>query len=108
LLYYFQAHVVCFELGFNCGAESAFGSSYFGLVPEDFSYNVVTCAGTENSMDECPHNNNENCGPTEGAGVICNTTYVAGINTLFIVIVHEIFILKMYVLILISLQRINP
>jgi len=81
-------------LGFNCGAESAFGSSYFGLVPDDFSYNAVTCTGTENSMDECPHYNNENCGPTEGAGVICNTTYVSGINALFIFIVNELFYFK--------------
>jgi len=47
-------------------------ASYFGLVPEEFSYDDVMCDNTQsNSLDECPHSNTDNCYPFEGAGVFC-------------------------------------
>ena len=81
----FQADIVCYELGFNHGAESVTVESHFGPVPDIFSYDDITCNGTENALDECSHHNNENCGGTEGAGVICSTINITG-DRLFLVL----------------------
>ena len=31
----------------------------------------VHCNGSENSLFDCPHDASDNCGPTDGAGVVC-------------------------------------
>ena len=31
----------------------------------------VNCNGSENSLFDCPHDTSDNCGPTDGAGVVC-------------------------------------
>jgi hypothetical protein len=36
-----------------------------------FSYDEVGCTGNELTLDQCPHVNNDDCGPSEGAGVTC-------------------------------------
>ena len=90
----FQADIVCYQLGYNSGAVSAKTNSFFGQVPDDFSYNAVACSGAENSLDECSHYNHENCGPTEGAGVICNTTKTPGnFKTLTILLLLVIIVI---------------
>ena len=33
----------------------------------------VGCEGTEDSLNDCRHNTEEDCGVTEGAGVVCDT-----------------------------------
>lgn len=68
-----QANVVCHQLGFSNGATSASCCSPHGQVPTSFSYDDVRCAGTESTLDSCPHQNTHNCGSFEGAGVVCNT-----------------------------------
>ena len=37
----------------------------------DFILDNVRCDGSENSLFDCPHVTSENCGSTEGAGVVC-------------------------------------
>ena len=46
--------------------------SYFGSVPSTFSMDDVQCSGNEASILDCPHLMADNCGPGEGAGVICS------------------------------------
>jgi len=62
--------LVCRQLGYVDAYRYRYGS-HFGLVPEEFSYDDVKCDMSANSLDECPHSNTDNCGSTEGAGVIC-------------------------------------
>ena len=42
-------------------------------MPSSFSYDEVQCLGTEGTLDSCRHFNVHDCGPSEGAGVVCNT-----------------------------------
>jgi len=63
--------VICRQLGYAQGAQQVFGNSYFGLVPEVFAYDNVKCNGSEASLDACNHLNFDDCGPNEGAGVVC-------------------------------------
>jgi hypothetical protein len=71
---FFQANVVCRQLGFPLGATSVQCCSAYGFVPTNFSYDEVGCSGTESTLDSCPHLNAHDCGTTEGAGVVCRTS----------------------------------
>ncbi len=51
---YFQAQVVCRQLGF-AHVESVRSKSYFGEVSQPFSYNDVICYGSESSLQDCFH-----------------------------------------------------
>ena len=42
----------------------------------------VGCEGTEDTLNDCSHNTEEDCGVTEGAGVVCDTRDVI-LNTGF-------------------------
>ena len=53
------------------GAESVTRDSFYGSVPDSFAYDDVRCVGTEETLDECPHTNLDDCGSSEGAGVVC-------------------------------------
>ena len=66
------ANVVCRMLGFIAGGQAT-SNSYFGQVTTDFGMDDVLCQGTESDILDCPHITTHNCGPSEGAGVICNT-----------------------------------
>jgi hypothetical protein len=46
--------------------------SKFGKVSSDFSYDEVSCGGTEKYLDECQHHDYADCGTQEGAGVVCS------------------------------------
>ena len=70
---FFQANVVCKQLGFSEGATSVKCCSFYGAVPVTFSYDEVGCVGTETTLDACPHLNTHDCGANEGAGVVCNS-----------------------------------
>ena len=41
----------------------------------------VNCAGSEADLLDCPHSKLENCGPADGAGVICNEVELRGGNS---------------------------
>ena len=45
--------------------------SKFGNVSADFSFDQVECSGQENTLEDCKHDNIDDCGPDEGAGVVC-------------------------------------
>ena len=62
--------MVCKQLGFT-GAQTVHNESFYGSVSSDFSYDDISCNGGEGTLDNCAHANVENCGPNEGAGVVC-------------------------------------
>ena len=66
-----DAWVVCNQLGF-ASVVSATSNSKFGRVPDVFRMDDVHCTGEENYLLKCPHTRNDNCGGSEGAGVICS------------------------------------
>ena len=66
-----DAWVVCNQLGF-ASVVSATSNSKFGRVPDVFKMDDVHCTGEENYLLKCPHTRNDNCGGSEGAGVICS------------------------------------
>ena len=66
-----DAWVVCKQLGFP-SVVSATANSKFGSVPSTFRMDDVGCTGEETSLLECEHNRIDNCGSSEGAGVICS------------------------------------
>ena len=60
------------ELGYD-GASQHTTQSYFGQVSNEFGMDEVQCTGNEDSIFDCPHQTTENCGGSEGLGVICST-----------------------------------
>ena len=67
------ATVVCRQLGFSTGVARV--DSYYGEVLEEFAMNRVMCAGDEDTIQECSHENGPaTCfGYNEGAaGVECS------------------------------------
>ena len=46
--------------------------SEYGSVPEVFAMDDVKCTGSEKSLLDCSYTTSDNCGPNEGAGVICS------------------------------------
>ena len=56
-------------LGYSSGNPTM--RSQFGRVNSTFAMDDVRCVGNETTLLDCPHTTQENCGPTEGAGVIC-------------------------------------
>ena len=62
-------------LGFPTAASAPMVST-FGSVPSGFAYDDVACSGNEVLLDNCPHLNTHNCGPGEGAGVVCDINRV--------------------------------
>ncbi len=74
---YFQAALVCQQLGFNGVVDIKVKSTY-GPVPSVFAFDNVNCTGTETSLNDCPHANVDDCTSFEGAGVVCNTETAEG------------------------------
>merc|ERR1711892_714757 len=66
-----DATVVCRQLGFSSGTATT-ETQYFGPVPEPFAMDDVRCSGYEATIQECEYSTSDNCGPGEGAGVICS------------------------------------
>ena len=67
-----QANVFCRALGYP-EAASYTRESAFGSVDSNFAMDDVSCGGDELRLEECPFEEDDNCGPNEGAGVICQT-----------------------------------
>ncbi|XP_031434622.2 uncharacterized protein LOC116223158 [Clupea harengus] len=68
----YDTEVVCRQLG--CGkALHAPREAYFGQGSGTTWLDEVLCSGTESSITQCSHNGfgNENCNPSEDAGVVC-------------------------------------
>merc|ERR1712106_380323 len=64
-----DATVVCRMLGYPSGVPTI--KSRFGSVTSDYSLDDVMCDGTEQSLQDCKYSSQDNCGRSEGAGVIC-------------------------------------
>ena len=54
--------------------------SKYGQVSDDFGADNVRCDGTENHLSECSYSSRDDCGGTEGAGVVCDTRTLAEIE----------------------------
>lgn len=65
-----NAEVVCRQLGYLGGYITT--NSFFGRVSSDFIMDDVNCNGTEEYIWRCPHDTQENCGGSEGMGVVCS------------------------------------
>jgi hypothetical protein len=53
-------------------ALSVTNSSFFGSIDTDvFAFDNVNCKGYEVALEDCPHIDDDDCGATEGAGVVC-------------------------------------
>jgi hypothetical protein len=65
-----NAKVVCRMLGYPYGRATV--KSHFGRVSSTFKMDDVRCTGNEASLLDCRHNTVDDCGPDEGAGVICS------------------------------------
>ncbi len=65
---------MCQQLGFS-NATRAYSGSFFGPVPQPFSYDNVQCVGDEESLDQCPNSSPVNCNSSTGAGVICTNDF---------------------------------
>ena len=50
--------------------------SAFGQVTNDFAMDNVECNGNETSIQECTYLPEDNCGPGEGAGVVCKKCHI--------------------------------
>ena len=69
-----DAQVVCKMLGFSKYGAIATHSSNYGSVVDNFIMDDVNCDGTEETLEDCGYNPTDNCGSSEGAGVICRST----------------------------------
>ena len=67
-----DARVACRELGYP-DAASALQSAHFGAGSGQIWLDDVSCVGSEDSIENCPHNGwgSHNCDHNEDAGVVC-------------------------------------
>ena len=68
-----DAKVVCRMLGINALYPKATTKSFHGSRRDNFIMDEVKCIGTEETLEDCPHETKDDCGGTEGAGVICSS-----------------------------------
>ena len=62
-------------LGFSRNGATAVLYSTYGSVVDNFIMDDVNCDGTEDSLEDCSYSPTDNCGTSEGAGVICRGTF---------------------------------
>lgn len=66
-----SADVVCKQLGYS-GAADVFDHSNFGDVnSDDFSFDEISCTGSEAHIQDCTYDLEEDCHGGEAAGVRC-------------------------------------
>ena len=60
------------QLGFQSGTVTT--KSHFGSVNSTFAMDNVACNSTDETIHNCSYDDEttEDCGPHQGAGVICN------------------------------------
>lgn len=69
-----DAHVICRMLGYPGALDAVVRSEYGDLgtiFPSFVSLSNVQCNGTEDSIFDCPHENNPYCSTLRSAGVQC-------------------------------------
>ena len=67
-----DANVVCKELGYF-RAKQFTRESYYGPIDTEYRMDNVKCVGNEIRLLDCLHSDQDDCGPGEAAGVICDT-----------------------------------
>ena len=69
-----NARVVCRQLGYS-DAVSALSYAHFGAGSGQIWLDNVNCVGSEDSIENCPHNGwgSHNCGHHEDASVVCSS-----------------------------------
>ena len=69
------------QLGFDYGTKTI--ESHYGSVPTVFSMDNVACNPNVSSIQECSYldETSEDCGATEGAGVICQAVAVTTVSS---------------------------
>ena len=71
-------------MGFS-GAIRATTNSEYGNVSDVFALDEVRCIGSESNLVQCPHDDEDDCLSSEGAGVVCDTdTTPAGLTFILI------------------------
>ena len=60
-------------LGISALYPKATTKSFHGSRRDNFIMDEVKCIGTEETLEDCPHETKDDCGGTEGAGVICSS-----------------------------------
>ena len=66
--------MICRQLGYN-SVKDYYINSYFGSVPEDFSYSSASCSGDESRLEDCSLTSGstyDTCSSNNGAGVSCS------------------------------------
>ena len=66
-----DAEVACKEAGFRGALMATTGLDSHGL---DFEMDEVSCNGDEERLIDCDHHERHDCGGSEGAGVICDSS----------------------------------
>ena len=66
-----DAKVVCRMLGLNTSFAIPTTNSQHGNWRDNFIMDEVKCVGTEETLEDCPHLTTDDCGASEGAGVVC-------------------------------------
>lgn len=67
-----DAKVVCQSLGRSWGVVAKhIRHSRWGNTGDNFALDEVHCKGHERYVTECPHSKHDDCGRSEGAGVVC-------------------------------------
>merc|ERR1719370_219074 len=65
-----DARVACRMLGYSSGRATR--ESRYGNIPGGrYGMDDVECRGFEDSLRDCPHSSQDDCGPGEAAGVVC-------------------------------------
>ncbi|XP_070557234.1 uncharacterized protein [Ptychodera flava] len=66
-----DGHVFCRELGFIYGASAVPHKSFYGPSPIDIVLDDMGCTGLEDTVLDCQYSQIPDCGPEEGASLIC-------------------------------------
>ncbi|XP_072182338.1 uncharacterized protein [Diadema setosum] len=77
-----DAHVVCRDLGYS-SASARYSSAHFGAGSGPIWKDCLVCAGTENSLLQCPRGywGCHDCGHSEDAGVRCEGDRTGNVDT---------------------------
>ena len=66
--------MVCNELGF-LGAREDTHNSRFGSVNSNFAMDGISCEEDDETLLDCNYDTSDDCGSSEGAGVVCMGKY---------------------------------
>ena len=65
-------------MGFYGGAYYYYINSYIGVASLNFSFDYLSCNGSESQLNDCFHVENSTCNTYEGVYIYCDTTTAIG------------------------------